>query len=341
MLKIFLMTRNDVESIEDWIIYHGYLFGLENLYLVDGSDDEEVLAIYDFYEKYGINVLRTDVGLNGLADEITSLMHKYKGEDNFLIKLDSDEFLTCVKPSLLRRRNSPRGILRMLKEKMRFAKGKPARHEIKYYDFLVPDYKELRVDFFTEFFQGLPKSQYIYKAGLTTGSNPSQDCLGSPSEEIVEFTALESTDFKSFFHSDGFVTVDLGSHRGESVKADKVIYTGLCVVHYHFTGISDFVSRAKKVLLSHGFINEDDALEIQELKLEKLISNGETLSLHKIDFYLSYLKCRNDSDALEELVSGYRHPMTEPSDGKLIITIVRDTLGMIKGRGKFPVRKNI
>ena len=81
------MTRNDVNSIEDWIIYHGYLFGLKNLYLVDGSDDEEVLAIYDFYKKHGLNVLHTDAGLNDLADEITSMMHQHKGENNFLIKL--------------------------------------------------------------------------------------------------------------------------------------------------------------------------------------------------------------------------------------------------------------
>jgi hypothetical protein len=340
MLKIFLMTRNDVNSIEDWIIYHGYLFGLKNLYLVDGSDDEEVLAIYDFYKKHGLNVLHTDAGLNDLADEITSMMHQHKGENNFLIKLDSDEFLTYAKPSLLRWRNSLRGMLLMIKEKIRSARGK-AKHDLKYYDFLVPDHKALGVDSFAEFFQDLPKSRYIYKAGLTVNSCPSQDCFGSASEEIVEFTALECTDFKSFFHSDGFVSVDLGSHRGESVESRKVIYTGLCVVHYHFTGISDFASRAKKVLVSHEFINEDDTSETQELKLEELISNGERLSRHKIDFYLSYLKSRNDSDALKELVSGYVHSMAGPSDSKLKITIVRDTLGMIKGSGKFPVRKNV
>lgn len=340
MLKIFLMTRNDVNSIEDWIIYHGYLFGLKNLYLVDGSDDEEVLAIYDFYKKHGLNVLHTDAGLNDLADEITSLMHQHKGENNFLIKLDSDEFLTYAKPSQFRWRNWLRRMLLMIKEKIRSAKGK-AQHDLKYSDFLVPDHKALRVDSFVEFFQDIPKSKYIYKAGLTTNCIPKHHCSGSPSEKIVEFNALEYTDFKSFFHSDGFVSVDLGSHHGESLKADKVIFTDLCVVHYHFTCISDFASRAKKVLVSHGFISEDDALENQELKLNKMTDNDVPMSRHKFHFYLSFLKYRNDPSALEKLTTSYNHPMGKSSNSKVEITIVRDTLAMIKGCDKFPVRKII
>jgi hypothetical protein len=172
-------------------------------------------------------------------------------------------------------------------------------------------------------------------------SCPSQDCFGSASEEIVEFTALECTDFKSFFHSDGFVSVDLGSHRGESVESRKVIYTGLCVVHYHFTCISDFASRAKKVLVSHGFISEDDTLENQELKLNKMTDNDVPMSRHKFHFYLSFLKYRNDPSALEKLTTSYNHPMGKSSNSKVEITIVRDTLAMIKGCEKFPVRKII
>jgi hypothetical protein len=339
MLKIFLMTKNDVNYIEDWIIYHGYLFGLKNLYLVDGSDDEEVLAIYDFYKKHGLNVLHTDAGLNDLADEITSLMHQYKGENNFLIKLDSDEFLTYAKSSRFRWKNLLRVMLLIIKEKVRSALGK-VRHDFKYYHY-APSHKALRVDSFVEFFQDLPKTKYIYKAGLTTNCIPIHHCSGSPCEEIVEFNALECTNFKSFFHSDGFVSVDLGSHHGESLKTDKIIFTDLCVVHYHFTCISDFASRAKKVLLSHGFLCENDTLENQELKLNKLNDEDVPMSRHKFHFYLSFLKCRNDPSALEKLITGYNHPMGKSSNSRVEITIVRDTLAMIKGCDKFPVRKVI
>ena len=33
MIKLFTMVRDEVDIIEDWILYHGTLFGFENLFL--------------------------------------------------------------------------------------------------------------------------------------------------------------------------------------------------------------------------------------------------------------------------------------------------------------------
>ena len=91
------MTKNELPLIEDWIKYHGHLFSFENLFIIDGSTDQQVLNIYQKYENSGINVITTNANLNRLATEITSIMHRHKGRNSFLIKLDTDEFLAYRK----------------------------------------------------------------------------------------------------------------------------------------------------------------------------------------------------------------------------------------------------
>ena len=100
-LKLFLMTRNEIELIEDWLKYHGFLFGFENIYILDGSDDQRVFDIYKKYKPFGLHVKISSTGLNGLAEELTLLMHEKKGLNNFLIKLDTDEFLAYTLPATL------------------------------------------------------------------------------------------------------------------------------------------------------------------------------------------------------------------------------------------------
>jgi hypothetical protein len=113
------MTKNDAETIENWILYHAYHFGFKNLYLLDGSDNQQVLDIYDFYKKHGLNVHHSSTGLNGLADELTSLMRQHEDFDGYLIKMDSDEYLAHTGPPLLARSNakSINIMLKRLKEK--------------------------------------------------------------------------------------------------------------------------------------------------------------------------------------------------------------------------------
>jgi len=105
VLKIFLMTKNELLLIEDWIKYHGYLFGYENLYIVDASTDLKVLEIYEKYKDAGINIIYDKTDLNDLEKQLTFYMHKFKGEDNFLIKLDTDEFLAYNKGGYLDNKN--------------------------------------------------------------------------------------------------------------------------------------------------------------------------------------------------------------------------------------------
>jgi hypothetical protein len=51
------MVKNEVDIVSDWILYHGYLFGFQNIFVIDNSSNdgtyEELLKFKDL-----INVSR-------------------------------------------------------------------------------------------------------------------------------------------------------------------------------------------------------------------------------------------------------------------------------------------
>jgi hypothetical protein len=58
------MTKNEFELLEDWIKYHGFIFGLDNIHILDGSDDPRIFELYKKYVPLGLNVHHSDTGLD-------------------------------------------------------------------------------------------------------------------------------------------------------------------------------------------------------------------------------------------------------------------------------------
>lgn len=301
MLKIFLMTKNELELLEDWLKYHGYLFGFENIYVLDGSDDDRVFAIYDRYKMEGLNVHYSSNGLNDLAKELTELMHAHKGTNTFLIKLDTDEFLAYTRnfESILRSRNNIKN-------------------------------PEICVDNFSQFFADLPITGQRYKASLTAWSIPRNGAVANVCRDLIEFTPLQFTQIKTFFHSDSFVSVDLGSHNGVSTNNEGVIDTALTLIHYHSVSVDDSARRARQVLISHKYISAEDSVVEQRQKLRSVRSKGAgVLSYHKIDFYLEYLDYLEGGDPINPELLNKRHSGFRPTGPSNEMTLIRDTLNVI------------
>lgn len=61
MTKIFTMVKDEVDIIEDWVLYHGSIFEFENLYVIDNfSSDGTYETLIELQNKYNINVKRLD-----------------------------------------------------------------------------------------------------------------------------------------------------------------------------------------------------------------------------------------------------------------------------------------
>lgn len=324
MLKLFLMTKNEMELLGDWLDYHTKLFGANNIYVLDGSDDPRIFGIYDVYKREGLNVIHSRTGLNGLEDELTQLMHDNKGIGNFLIKLDTDEFLAYSD----RLKAAESGLLQTGLRRMYHA-GKLTRRLAEPLLNRLHRNDQPQVDDFAQFFAKLPVTGQRYKASLTAWSIPRQKSLSRAARELVDFTPLQFTQFKTFFHSDSFVRVDLGGHVGVSKQNDGVIETGLIVLHYHSTSVDDSARRARQVLVSHDYIHRNDSIAQQRAKLSAVRSHGEVASFHKIDFYLQYLDALEGGRPLDPSVLNRQHPYFRETGAPRQMTLVRDTLNAI------------
>ena len=102
-----MMQRDETQLLEPWLRYHGYLFGYENLTVIDhGSREPEVISVLERYRHAGVTVQElgpTPVQFRRKAEHIGRIIRTLDaGADyDFAIPMDCDEFLVlCNKSSL-------------------------------------------------------------------------------------------------------------------------------------------------------------------------------------------------------------------------------------------------
>lgn len=92
MVKVFTMVKGEVDIVRDWVLYHGNLFGFNNLHVIDNfSRDGTYEALLQLKKDYGIHVYRLpDYKKKG--DYMSSLIKRF-GENEFVFPVDIDEFI--------------------------------------------------------------------------------------------------------------------------------------------------------------------------------------------------------------------------------------------------------
>ena len=58
MIKLFTMVKDECDIIRDWILYHGYLFGFDNLFIIDNMSSDGTFEIINEYVEKGIHIYR-------------------------------------------------------------------------------------------------------------------------------------------------------------------------------------------------------------------------------------------------------------------------------------------
>jgi Glycosyl transferase family 2 len=98
-----MMQKDESFLLRPWLAYHGYLFGFENLYVLDnGSTLPEVTNALHEYARKGVRVIwdfatRQHYEAKGdIVGEVIRLLDA-KREYDFLIPLDCDEFIVLRK----------------------------------------------------------------------------------------------------------------------------------------------------------------------------------------------------------------------------------------------------
>ena len=92
MSKIIVatMVKNEDDIVREWIVYHGSIFGYENVYIIDNYSTDNTFKICNEYVCQGLHLTREkDYKIKG------SLMTDLKNNNNcnIFIPLDIDEFM--------------------------------------------------------------------------------------------------------------------------------------------------------------------------------------------------------------------------------------------------------
>lgn len=99
-----MMQKNEVLLLRPWLLYHGYLFGYENLFVYDnGSSEPAVKAILAQFRTLGVNVDKSHPTPDGFSNKgnlfSDQIRHfREKGRYDVVLPMDCDEFAAIERP---------------------------------------------------------------------------------------------------------------------------------------------------------------------------------------------------------------------------------------------------
>uniref|UniRef100_A0A6C0BL75 Uncharacterized protein n=1 Tax=viral metagenome TaxID=1070528 RepID=A0A6C0BL75_9ZZZZ len=89
------MQKDEDDILEEWILYHGYLFGYDNLYIIDNCSGTASQQILKRYQAKGIHVSAQD-DYSKKGEYLYQLIQQTRNQCDLAIPLDIDEFIGYV-----------------------------------------------------------------------------------------------------------------------------------------------------------------------------------------------------------------------------------------------------
>lgn len=200
-VKVFLFQKDEDEVLSDWLQYYSYLFGAQNLVVIDHhSQNQGVCRLLELYNLCGTEVQTHNGHFSSKHVALTREMKRHN--DTFLLPLDVDEFVVPVSSS-----------------------KDLAVHRTR----LLNAFRNLPIDGrkykFAFSYSARPTPATCLLASNTTKSNHS-DLGWTRRVDLNQIATYKEVYFprsKTFYHSDGFIATDQGNHYGQ-VKHDRGVY---------------------------------------------------------------------------------------------------------------------
>jgi hypothetical protein len=193
IIKLFTMVKDEIDIVEDWLKYHGTLFGYKNLYIVDNMSDDGTFEKIQEYQSKGVFLIqREDYKLKG--DYMTELINDpNRGDFDFAYPIDIDEFVV-------------------------------------YYDKESNQILPFRT---VNYFKSLPVSETVFKTNYINSLISNGNDVGYERATVESEIGLYQDYHdvaKSFFNKRIWTgELDHGNH----YQTTNFVLTDLCLVHYH------------------------------------------------------------------------------------------------------------
>lgn len=270
LVKIFLITKDEYDIIEDFIVYYGSLFDYDNIVLIDnGSTHPHVLNIYEKY-KDKINIIIDTRHFLLQGEILTFYMKIFRNTCEFMIPLDTDEFIYM--------RNEEK----ITKEKINnYLKSIPE-------DISIIIFKNVLCSIIDP--EDFSYINHIYKY---------------PIRFISKF--YDQKWEKCFVRSKYFIETFKGNHYMEVTKLNILYDNELALLHYHETGMHRLYERSIKSVKAYEYVNINNNLEEQIIECKKNIPmlGGHHIRLYMIFLYKKYFiekKCNGKLPGKKELL---------------------------------------
>jgi len=261
IMKLVLITKDEWPLIKSWTFYHGQMFGFDKLYVIDSSSDSRCIPFLRYARDYlSVNVVFSTSNLNQIEGDMNHVMAQLSEDSDMMMKLDTDEFIA---------------VLPRTEPCLHVVTGE-SRPECQLTPYGVNIYIQENL---AEKLDGS-----MLKVGYTSHSQPDRELCNVPSHEretsfIGDFpmTNVSTTGFKTFFDARTFKSVDLGSHEGMAWhpfdnSEHSYLSTLIGIIHVHSTCFEREASNNEKAMISHGYIFQEDSVEIRIEKIHNLLS---------------------------------------------------------------------
>jgi hypothetical protein len=251
LAKIFCVTKNEYDLIEDFILYYGHFFGYDNIIIIDNNSSHPmVLDVYRKYSDLGVTVVNTPSYIgNSQGHAFTKYMLEYASQCKWLIGLDTDEFMTPVdeKENLL-------DILKNIPSNISFCN--------------IPEVYNSLID--------------------TTHRDYINNKFNRPARSITTFYPIYVP--KKFYRSECFISTSIGNHWGVVDKNFNYIPTTVPIryIHFHQVGQKREIERAKTIVSGYNYIDIHENLFKQWDKL--ITMNDPNLTgVHRVIEYRNFI----------------------------------------------------
>lgn len=223
MVKLFTIVKDETDIINEWIIYHGSLFGYKNLHIIDNMSTDGTYEKIVTFKNKGVNIYRKD-DYSKKGEYMTKLIRKHCSDNELAFPIDIDEFIVYYD-------KSSKSISRNKNKILNYLSGLPINNKIFKMNFI---FTNNHID-----------NNYGFNNALS-------ECLYGSYSDFKEIA-------KVFVNSSLFKneTIDHGNH----YSTNDYILTDLCLVHYHFRNFTQFKKKVYNNVMGFNYPIDLDGLK--------------------------------------------------------------------------------
>lgn len=305
VIRVIVCTKNEIDLIEPFLQYYGYLFGFENITVVDNDSTHlSVLQVYEKYKPLGIEVINEPAPFDYVHQFMTKHVNDACKKCDWLLTLETDEFLFWI-PSM--------------------ADVNSVVDPTIVYEYLasVPD--EISVLRYKHVMQSCVK---------TTDEHYIENRYDDPVAQMKYFA--NQVFYKNIIRARDFSRVTMWSHDVDMVSGSLIICPVMGLLHYHNTGESMLQLRTQELVKGYGFNFPNEAIEAKIAYCAWLKKNIPNMTGgHRLEYFQRFLRRSYVLHFFNSIVGrlpsvSEMYNLTEHGDD--LSAILVDIMSVIKGK---------